>query len=1533
LAIGDHSAFRFQVRVDDAAAGGLISNAADLDYQVATTGVTGHYTTNLAQTPVAAQADLEVTKSISPDHAVYGQPVTTTITVRNPVGPSTAQTVSVGDFLPPGFTITGPISITDPSGRAPGTCFQPAGAMSCQLTDLPVGATVIISYTGASSSDPGLSRPTLVNMATVASTTFDPNQDNNLALATVEQRSGADLQVTKTPTGFTARPGTTDAYTITVRNAGPSDANQVELIDLVPAASAEVLTVRSVNYQGDASADGVDCAPDRSLRWVCRIASLKASEQAIFQVVAQISADARPGDQFINQAQVTSATPEFDNSNNQAEAVGTVAQRQADIALTKSVDASPVVAGGGIVYTITAQNLGPSIATQVDLTDLLPAGVTVSAVSSSRGSCSTTGNRLDCSLASADDPMLVGTSATITISGQVHAAASSVANTVSYTASPDQPDPQPDNNQASVDPPVQAVADLAVTKTSTTRTLPAALGERIDFTISVVNHGPSLARQVELVDQLPLGLTLDQARFALPAGVNCSPLTPDQQLLCRLPDLAPGQQLELTVPTTASAEGLVGQVFELLQRVTVAGAVTDPDLSNNQASWRIDAQPQADLSVSKELLSGSPLTAGGLAHYRLTVANAGDNASRPQLTDQLPSGLAFQSVTSSHQSASECTPSGQVLTCLSDIPLQVGDQWAIDLMVKVDPGLTDQTQLTNHASVVDSLGVADPSLSNNQASLTSPVRSLTDLAVAAIDWRAFQGQDAPPGVSLTASPAGSTIWLTMDFLNQGPAAAMSAAMRVNSDLHLAVLTDDSGAPIVRWNGAVSAAGSNSCRLVEGELVCPLVNGSTDSAWSGSDVLGPGDRSSVAVLVYVYPDTAGSSGRGWVDATTSTPESDDLANNHRQAPLAISDGKSNLSVDKQIISESLIDGSLIAGRYFAYAIDVFQPAPADPTSGQGFADAADVVFTDPLPTGFHASSVYTTQGSCEQPAPGADQSIRCDLGTVPGPLPTVDGQRVTITVFGEIDEAAAPGVVTNVATATSSTGPQTVSGQRSTPLAAQADLELAMTVISPHRVGADGLPEVVAGQSLRYGLTVSNTGPSLAPGAVISVVLPAGLTLGVGSSRACGQSSPVGQSPVTVSCLLDRPLAVGASLTRSIVAVTPAAGDDQILTSHAQVALPGDASITDPVSENNQALASVRIARTVDLAVTATVSDLTPTPGDALTWVFTGHNLGPSIAGPSVMTVTLPDSFVADWTASRLDGSCSISSSGQGVDNRLTCRPLARLAPGDTLHQVIIGSFAIGTPPGDHTATGSISSASPESATDNNQASLTVNPVPKADLRLHKDLLTPAPIAAGVLVNYRLVAVSFGPSLADNVVVSDQLPIGMTIVTARFQAASNAGDCAAWPGDGGQSILRCEVGDLALMESVQVDLSVQLAASAEGQEFCNAALVGSGVIDPDAANNAARADCFRASGVIDPGPPTSPGQPAPAPGVTPSPTPPVPPTPGASRPAAPTGGLASAAGPGRVAVLAVLVAGGLLLGSALIRRRGRARDGWHQSGLH
>ena len=175
------------------------------------------------------------------------------------------------------------------------------------------------------------------------------------------------------------------------------------------------------------------------------------------------------------------------------------------------------------------QNLGPSDAATVLVTDTLPTGLTLISATPSRGTCTGTqvvscsigtllaGSRLPpdgacrrparsapcwpaagCHRTAAQAP---GATATITVVAQVAADAPAGPLTNSATATSAGTDQNPSNNSASAPIDVTALADVSIQKTATPS--PAVAGQPIDYTITVANAGPSSATGVIVTETLP----------------------------------------------------------------------------------------------------------------------------------------------------------------------------------------------------------------------------------------------------------------------------------------------------------------------------------------------------------------------------------------------------------------------------------------------------------------------------------------------------------------------------------------------------------------------------------------------------------------------------------------------------------------------------------------------------------------------------------------------------------------------------------------------------------------------------------------------------------------------------------------------------------------------------------------------------------------------------------------------------------------------------------------------------------------------
>ena len=101
-----------------------------------------------------------------------------------------------------------------------------------------------------------------------------------------------------------------------------------------------------------------------------------------------------------------------------------------DVSITKADNVDPITSGGTETYTLTITNNGPDTATDVVVTDTLPAGFTPTSVTPSIGSCSdTTAPSLQCELGS----MTNNASATISVVG-ILVGNGTVTNTTSVTS-------------------------------------------------------------------------------------------------------------------------------------------------------------------------------------------------------------------------------------------------------------------------------------------------------------------------------------------------------------------------------------------------------------------------------------------------------------------------------------------------------------------------------------------------------------------------------------------------------------------------------------------------------------------------------------------------------------------------------------------------------------------------------------------------------------------------------------------------------------------------------------------------------------------------------------------------------------------------------------------------------------------------------------------------------------------------------------------------------------------------------------------
>jgi LPXTG-site transpeptidase (sortase) family protein len=550
--------------------------------------VTGNDTASASVT--ALGADIALTKTVDNPTPSLGSNVTFTITATNN-GPGNATGVQVTDLLPAGLSL---VSATPSLGA------YSALSGIWDIGPLANAASDTLSIVATVTSTAGLT-----NTATkTAEDQLDPVAANNRATAMVTAL-GADIAITKTVDNPTPSLGTNVTFTITATNNGPGDATGVQVTDLLPSG---LTFVSAANTTGTYS----------SGTGVWDIGPLANSASATLSILATVTSTAT----LTNTATKT-AEDQVDPVNSNDTASATATALGADIAITKTVDKPTPNLGSNVTFTVTATNDGPSNATGVQVSDLLPAGLSLVSATPSVGAYGAlTGIWTVGALAN-------GANATLAIVGTV-TSTTAVTNTATKTAE-DQRDPVPGNDTASATL-IPISADIAITKTVDNPT--PNLGSNVTFTITATDNGPSNATGVQVTDLLPPGLSLVSATTATGSynsGTGIWIIGP----------LANGSSATLAIIATLTSTSAVTNTA-----TKAAEDQVDPVGANNRATATVTALG-ADIAITKTVDNPTP-NLGSNVTFTVTATNNGPgNATGVQVTDLLPAGLSLVSATPS----------------------------------------------------------------------------------------------------------------------------------------------------------------------------------------------------------------------------------------------------------------------------------------------------------------------------------------------------------------------------------------------------------------------------------------------------------------------------------------------------------------------------------------------------------------------------------------------------------------------------------------------------------------------------------------------------------------------------------------------------------------------------------------------------------------------------------------------------------------------------------------------------------------------
>lgn len=696
--------------------------------------------TNIVQSTQvqSSVADLNLGVTASATSVAVGTPVSFTANVNN-AGPGAAPSLQVSGNL------GGAIVFSNFSVPPSWNCTHVAGAINCNYLGgtpsgtLPsgVGAAPIVINGVAG---PGSGTATVSLAASSAASDPTPATANGAIAVTAPPPASVDLSLTKTVVGAQPIPrGVPFTYRMTVANSINSSqtASSIQISDPLPA---------GIVFQS-ASGAGWSCTANVVCNYSPTLAAGQTSA-SLDLLVTYDNAVPQAGVVVSNTATVSSADPDPDPANNQSTALASI-RASADLAVQLNAP-SPVVGGTSFVLDLTANNLGPDVASNVTATATVAAGFNVGVVSGGAGwSCLVSGQSVSCQRAA----MAAGVSmaASLTLTAPASAAGPfNLQGSVSSTSF----DPVSSNDTTTLPITVSpAIATLALTKTDSLD--PVAVGAPFDYVLTVTNTGNISQSALTIADPMPSGLSYLNSTGS---GWNCTASSGQPVLVnCSNPGpLAPGASSEVRLSVRGDAVGSV------INNAQVSSQQNGSGTSASQSTQII--QPRS-LTFTK-VARATTLTLGEVAVFDLTVTNTGQSEVVGLIMlDNLPQGLNYQSASGAGWT---CGAAGALVDCrLSSLQPSATSTVVLEALPAAAGSYVNRADLT---------ALQIPAISSIASITVSAVQPPTnaDLAVAISD-------------SVDPAQVSTPFNYLISVRNIGPAAATGIRVVNSPSLNLAVL--------------------------------------------------------------------------------------------------------------------------------------------------------------------------------------------------------------------------------------------------------------------------------------------------------------------------------------------------------------------------------------------------------------------------------------------------------------------------------------------------------------------------------------------------------------------------------------------------------------------------------------------------------------------------------------------------------------------------------------------------------------------------
>ena len=485
---------------------------------------------------VVPEADLEIVKLVSAKTTNKGDIITWTIVVTNN-GPDAAVNVYAKDTLPAEGLVYKAHTTTKGLFDSNSMLWYISTLSKGESATLTVDTLVTVANTE------------LVNNVNVTNDVYDPNENNNKAdnSTTVNKEKKADLEIVKIVSDSNPHKGDVITWTITVVNNGPDAATGVTVTDKLP--SGLIFVAADGNYNKDT---GVWTVGD--------LDNGKSATLVISTIVDITNAE-------ITNVAVANSTTDDPNPNNNKDNDTTNVVPEADVKVIKTVSNPNPRNGDVITWTVVVSNLGPDAAENVIVEEALPEGLQLQSAKGSKGSYD-------------DGVWTVGTLnngeiATLTLTTKVTISSGTIENVVVAKSSTYDPNQTNKRDKEVTNPKAKTTsADLELIKKANVDKV--KVGDKIIWTITVINHGPDKAIGVYVQDILDAG----DVEF-----VSAEPDVgefDEETGMWDIGDMEVGQTAKLIVIFNALSEG------DAINYAEVISETPDPNPDNNDDSSTVE---------------------------------------------------------------------------------------------------------------------------------------------------------------------------------------------------------------------------------------------------------------------------------------------------------------------------------------------------------------------------------------------------------------------------------------------------------------------------------------------------------------------------------------------------------------------------------------------------------------------------------------------------------------------------------------------------------------------------------------------------------------------------------------------------------------------------------------------------------------------------------------------------------------------------------------------------------------------------------